>query len=85
MKLNFFWQDNTDASGGEVGDHLPLSSFHSDIRIPTNFHEESGLGPLRNNELRGPPEVSTDVRPPIQMRWDIAFSLGTAQNIQTSL
>ena len=46
-----------------MGDHLPLSSFHSDIRIPINFHEESGLGPLRNNELRGPPEVSTDVRP----------------------
>ena len=68
-----------------MGDHSPLSSFHRDIGIPINFQEESGLSPLRNNELRGPPEVSTDVRPPIQMRWDIDFSLGTAQNIQTSL
>ena len=65
-----------------MGDHSPLSSFHRDIGIPINFQEESGLSPLRNNELRGPPEVSTDVRPPIQMRWDIDFSLGTAENIE---
>ena len=30
-------KDNTDASGGEVGDHSPLSSFHRDIGIPINF------------------------------------------------
>ena len=51
-----------DASGGEVGDHSPLSSFHRDIGIPINFQEESGLGPFRNTELRGPLEVSSDVR-----------------------
>ena len=38
------WQDNTDASGGEVGDHVSLSSFHRDIGIPINFQEVSGLG-----------------------------------------
>ena len=68
-----------------MGDHLPLSSFHRDIAIPINFQEESGLGPFRNTELRWPLEVSRDVRPPVQMRWDIGFSLGTAQNIQASL
>ena len=68
-----------------MGDHSPLSSFHRDIGIPFNFQEESGLGPFRNTELREPLEVSSDVRPPVQMRWDIGFSLGTAQNIQTSL
>ena len=68
-----------------MGDHSPLSSFHSNIGIPINFQEESGLGPFRNTELRGPLEVSSDVMPPVQMRWDIGFSLGTAQNIQTSL
>ena len=68
-----------------MGDHLPLSSFHSDIGIPINIQEESGHGPFRNTELRGPLEVSSYVRPPVQMRWDIGFSLGTAQNIQTSL
>ena len=68
-----------------MGDHSPLSSFHSDIGIPINFQEESGLGPFRNTEIRGRLEVSSDVRPPVQMRWDIGFSLGTAQNIQTSL
>ena len=68
-----------------MGVHSPLSSFHRDIGIPINFQEESGLDPFRNTELRGPLEVSSDVRPPVQMRWDIGFSLGTAQNIQTSL
>ena len=84
-KLNYVWQDNTDASGGEVGDHSPLSRFHSDIGITINFQREPGLGPFQNTELRGPLEVSSDVRPPVQMSWDIGFSLGTAQNIQTSL
>ena len=68
-----------------MGDHSPLSCFHRDIGIPTNFQEESGLGPFRNTELHAPLEVSSDVRPPVQMRWDIGFSLGTAQNIQTFL
>ena len=47
-----------------MGDHLPLSSLHIDIGIPISFHKESGLGPFRNTELRGPLEVSSDVRPP---------------------
>ena len=68
-----------------MGDHSPLSSFHRDIGIPINFQEESGLGPFRNTEISGPLEMSSDVRPPLQMRWDIGFSLGTTQNIQTSL
>ena len=68
-----------------MGDHSPLSSFHRDIGITVNFQEESGLGPFRNTELRGPLEVPSDVRPLVQMSWDIGFSLGTAQNIQTFL
>ena len=68
-----------------MGDHSPLSSFHRDIGIPINFQEESGLGPFRNTELHAPLDVSSDVRPPVQMRWDIGFPLGTAQNIQISL
>ena len=68
-----------------MGDHAPLSSLHRDIGIPINFQKQSGLGPFRNTELGGPLKVSSDVRPPDQMRWDIGFSLGTAPNIQTSL
>ena len=68
-----------------MGDHSPISNFHSDIGKPINFQEESGLGPFGNTELRGPLKVSSDVRPPVQMRWDTGFSLGTAQNTQTSL
>ena len=68
-----------------MGDHSPLCSFQSDIGIPISFQEESGLGPFQNTELRGPLELSSDVRPPVQRRWDIGCSLWTAQNIQTSL
>ena len=39
--LKLAWQDNTDPSGGEVGDQGSLSSFHRDIGIPINFQEES--------------------------------------------
>ena len=41
--LILVWQNNTDASGGEVGDQASLSSFHGDIGIPINFQEESAL------------------------------------------
>ena len=41
--LNYAWQDNTDASGGEVGDQVSLSSFHRDVGITIHFQEESGL------------------------------------------
>ena len=68
-----------------MGDHSPLPNFHSDIGIPINFQEESGLGTFRNTEVCGPLELSSDVRPPVQMRRDIGFSVGPAQNIQTSL
>ena len=41
--LNEAWQDNTDTSGGEVGDQLSLSSFYRYIGIPISFQEESSL------------------------------------------
>ena len=41
--LNSAWRDNKDASGGEAGDQGSLSSLHSDIGIPINFQEESGI------------------------------------------
>ena len=42
-KLNYAWQENTDASGGEPGGQTSLISWHSYIGIPINFHEESGI------------------------------------------
>ena len=41
--LNYASKDNTDASGGEVGDHASLSSFQKDLGIPIHFQEESGF------------------------------------------
>ena len=32
-----------DSSGGEAGDRVSLSIWHSDIGIPINFQEESGI------------------------------------------
>ena len=40
-KLNYAWQENTDASGREPGGQASLISWHVYIGIPINFHEES--------------------------------------------
>ena len=40
-KLNYAWQENADASGGEAGGQASLISWLSYIGIPINFHEES--------------------------------------------
>ena len=37
------WQGNTDTSRDEVGDPGSLSSCHSDIGIPINFQQDSGI------------------------------------------
>ena len=50
-----------------MGDQSFFSSFHSDIGIPIKLHEQSGLGTFSSIELRGPLEMSRDVRPPVQM------------------
>ena len=41
--VNSAWQDNKDASGSQAGDQASFSSWHSDIGIPLNFQEESGI------------------------------------------
>ena len=55
-------------SGGGAGDQASLSSWHSDIGIPINFQEESGIVTFRNIELGPPLVVSRDVRPCVLMR-----------------
>ena len=50
-----------------MGDQASLSSFHRDIGIPISFQEDLGLGTFGSIELRGPFEVSRDVRTPDQM------------------
>ena len=50
-----------------MGAQASLSSFHRDIGISINFQEESGLGSFCSTELRGPLEVSRDVRLPVHM------------------
>ena len=51
-----------------MGEQASLSSFHRDIGIPINFHEESGLVTFLSIELPGPLEVSRHVSRPVQMR-----------------
>ena len=52
------WQRNTDASRGEAGDPVSLSRCHSDIGIPINFQQESGIVTFGNIELHTPLKVS---------------------------
>ena len=42
-KLNYAWQEITEASGGEPGTQASLISWHSYTGIPINFQEESGI------------------------------------------
>ena len=56
-KLNYAWQENTDASGGEPGGQASLIIWHSYIGIPINFHEESGIITFWSIELTAPLEV----------------------------
>ena len=42
-KLNYAWQGNTDASGGDLGGQASLIIWQIYIGIPINFHEESGI------------------------------------------
>ena len=42
-KLNYAWQENTEASGGEPVGQASLISWHSYIGIPIIFPEESGI------------------------------------------
>ena len=57
-KLNYAWQENTDASGCESRGQASLISWHSYIGIPINFHEESEIVTFWSTELGTPLEVS---------------------------
>ena len=57
-KLNYAWQENTDATGGEPEGKASLISWHSYIGIPINFHEESGIVTFWSIEFSAPLEVS---------------------------
>ena len=57
-KLNYAWQENTDASGGEPGGQASLIIWHSYIGIPINFHEVSGIVTILSIELSVTLEVS---------------------------
>ena len=64
-----------------MANEASLSSFHRDIGIPINFQKESGLGTYCIFELRGPLEVSSNVRPPVHMRLGPrAFSMDCTED-----
>ena len=62
-----------------------LSSWHSDIGIPINFHEESGIITFWSIELCVPLEVSMDVRTLSWWGGHLGLSLDSPQGIYTSL
>ena len=74
-KLNYAWQENTDASGGEPGVQASLIIWHSYIRIPINFHEVSVTSPFEALNSAHLSRYQMDVRPSVQKRLStMAFS-----------
>ena len=65
-KLNYTWQENTDASACEPGGKASLIIWHSYFGIPINFHEESGIVPFWSIELMQISKSQMDVRPSVQ-------------------
>ena len=63
-KLNYSWQENTDASESEPGGQASLISYHSYIGNPINFHEESGIVTFWSIEFSAPLEVSNGCEAP---------------------
>ena len=78
-KLNYAWQESTDASGGDPGGHASLISWQSYIGIPINFHEESCIVTFWSIELRVPLEVSTDMRTLSRWGRHLGLSLDSPQ------
>ena len=58
QELHEAWQVNMDASPAESGNPESLSTSHSDIGIPINFQQESGIANFGSTELHVPLEVS---------------------------
>ena len=68
-----------------MGVQVSFSSWHSDIGIPINFHEESGIITFWSIELRLPLEMSTDVRTLSNWGRHLGRSLDSPQEIHTLL
>ena len=68
-----------------MGDQTSFSSWHSDIGIPINFQEESGIVTFWSIELHVPLDVSSDVRTLSRWGSHLGLSLVSLQGIHTSL
>ena len=68
-----------------MGDQASFSSFHTDIGIPINYQEESGIVTFWSTELLVPLKLSSDMR--TLSRWDgqLGLSLVSPHRIHTSL
>ena len=74
-KLNYAWQENTDATGGVPGGQASLISWHSYIGIPINFHEDQAPSPFEALNSAHLSKSQMDVRPSVQKRLrTMAFS-----------
>ena len=54
--------------GSETEDQASLSSWHSDIGIPINFQDESGIVTFGSIDLGKALDVSRDLRPCVLVR-----------------
>ena len=80
-KLNYAWQENTDASGGEQGGQASLFGWNSYIGIPINFHEVSGILTFLSIELTHLSKSQMDGRRSVQKRLrTMAFSFVSTED-----
>ena len=73
------------SSGVEAGDEASFSIWHSNIGIPINFQEESGIVTFWSIELRMPLELSRYVSTLYRRGGHLGLSLCSPQGIHTSL
>ena len=67
-KLNYAWQDNTDASGGEAGDRGSHSSWNSEMGFLSIFKKSKASSPFEALNSVCLSRCQSDVIPPAQMR-----------------
>ena len=67
-KLNYAWQENTDASGGEPRGQASLIGLHTYIGIPINFSKGQASSPFETLKSAHVLKSQLDVRPSVKKR-----------------
>ena len=84
-KLNYAWQENTDSSGGELKSNLPLLVGTIILVFLSIFTKCQASSLLKHWTQRNSRSLKWMWGPLSRRGWELWFSLGSPQRIQTSL